>query len=820
MCSFYINNQASRPLLEEHKENSPSLTPPYINISQPSTQVNFGKAPSLSENELKKISKIFSIKIAPLETLEKRCFEAALKACEEKNWKLINPNKNTIAKLINTLGQTLLISALTTYNYPLAQELINQKLGVSFCDIEGNTPLHIITSQQNLSLLGKLLECGIPIDARNKKKKTPLHNACDTGSIDNVKALLLNGASSQAKANYILGHYNLELNPLQITTIRGHQDCFDALTEENPSSLQDYLSPIGNLIHLAIHFNQIDLLSHILIKYPTSSQSLLKKINDKGQSPFMLAAYTGNGPALALLKTKNIPLDQTNSRKETALHFAVLGNSPLAIKLLCFWGADFNASNCCGQSAIDLAKKIKDKTLYEFMKQPENIKDLLLNEAAIINRQGSCKYVEGKGKEATELYKKALAIHEVLEDHPNVAASLNNVGRGLGQLGDLRRALEHFRKALEMQKRIHENKDHPNVAASLNNVGHGLDQLGDFKRALEHFRKALEMQKRIHENKDHPNVAIFLNNIGRGLFQLSDLEGALDYYRKAFKMRKRIHGNKDHSSLAGSLNNIGRGLFQLSDLEGALKHFREALEMLKRIHENKDHPDVVISLNNVGGGLFQLRDFKGAFKHFREALEMQKRIHGNKDHPNVAICLNNVGSVLGQLGDFEGALKHFREALEIQKRIHKNKDHPSVAVSLKNVGWGLGQLGNFEDALKHFREALEMRKRIHKNKGHPNVAASVNSVGRGLDQLGDLKGALKHYRQATIMAFCIYKKEHADISLYLKNLISVLNRTDDKKLIQEVKNEILRFCNQILGKNHDLTKKLLSCKAPGQCLIM
>ena len=58
----------------------------------------------------------------------------------------------------------------------------------------------------------------------------------------------------------------------------------------------------------------------------------------------------------------------------------------------------------------------------------------------------------------------------MLPDHPNLATSYNNVGGAWGDLGDHRKELEFFQKALAIREKVLP-PDHPDLATSYNNVG-------------------------------------------------------------------------------------------------------------------------------------------------------------------------------------------------------------------------------------------------------------------------------------------------------------------------------------------------------------
>jgi tetratricopeptide (TPR) repeat protein len=127
---------------------------------------------------------------------------------------------------------------------------------------------------------------------------------------------------------------------------------------------------------------------------------------------------------------------------------------------------------------------------------------------------------------ARTAFERALAIREarLRPDAPLLAASLNNLGLVLRDLGDLPPA----RTALERALTIWEAQlgaDHPHLAFGMSNLGLVLRDLGD----LEGARAAEERALAIREAKlgpDHPHVVSNLSNLGFVLRDAGDLPAA------------------------------------------------------------------------------------------------------------------------------------------------------------------------------------------------------------------------------------------------------------------------------------------------------
>ncbi|ETO35233.1 TPR repeat-containing protein, partial [Reticulomyxa filosa] len=138
--------------------------------------------------------------------------------------------------------------------------------------------------------------------------------------------------------------------------------------------------------------------------------------------------------------------------------------------------------------------------------------------------------------------------------HPDVAASLNNIGVVYDSLGDYSQALKYYEESLKMKQELYPG-NHPSLADSLNNIGTVYNSLGDYSQALKYHEESLKMKQELYPG-NHPSLADSLNNIGAVYDSLGDYNQALKYHEESLKMKQELYlGN--HPSLADSLNNIG-----------------------------------------------------------------------------------------------------------------------------------------------------------------------------------------------------------------------------------------------------------------------
>jgi tetratricopeptide (TPR) repeat protein len=350
-------------------------------------------------------------------------------------------------------------------------------------------------------------------------------------------------------------------------------------------------------------------------------------------------------------------------------------------------------------------------------------------------------------RRAQELHEQALAMFQQLYggDHPEVAASLNNIAVAMAEQGKHKSALEVLERALAMFERLYEG-DHPRVAATMSHLaGEVGTQAGQQERARALYEQALEMFQRLYEG-DHPEVARVLNNLAAHLQRQGDNERARALDEQALAMRQRLYEG-DRPDIAHNLNNLAGDLRALGDNERARALDEQALAMRQRLYDS-DHPLVAMSLHNLAVDLQGLREYERAREFNKQALAMRQRLYDG-DHPDVAWSLNNLAIDLSALGEHEQARRFDEQALAMRVRLYKG-DHLDVAWSLHNLAIDLSALGEHERAQVFDEQALAMRQRLYDG-DHPDVAWSLNNLAIDLSALGEHERAQAVYNEALAM---------------------------------------------------------------------
>ena len=253
-------------------------------------------------------------------------------------------------------------------------------------------------------------------------------------------------------------------------------------------------------------------------------------------------------------------------------------------------------------------------------------------------------------KHSESLWTHALAIEE------KSSFAHNNLGLVLAKRGALAEAIDHFRRAVEVD---------PAFVEAYTNLGHFLALHGAHEEAVDQLRRALQID---------PAFVNAHNTLGNLLADRGDLDDAIGHFRKA------LQTNPD---LAMAHYNLGRALAKRGDSTQAMVHYRRALEI---------NPGDADSYNNLGILLLDQGSLDQAIDQFQQAVRV---------NPNYAKAYFNLGNVYAQQDRLDDAVLNFQQALRIQ---------PAVPEIHENLARTLARQGKRNEAVQEYQEALRLLK--------------------------------------------------------------------------------------------------------------
>ena len=323
-----------------------------------------------------------------------------------------------------------------------------------------------------------------------------------------------------------------------------------------------------------------------------------------------------------------------------------------------------------------------------------------------------------------------------LDRQPAVESALRmTLGMTYLQLGLHAIAETHLTRALEIRKGFH-GVEHPEVAESLDGLGRLAKSRGDYPEAERLYREALTVRQGLL-GAESPESADTMNNLGVVLKTQGRLEPAREFLQGALRIRRDIlaAGEQDvqtdpallarsRLNVATSATNLAAVLKNIGELQRAEGLYRAALEGFRR-ELGQEHYRVAVCLNNLALLLMETGRDDEAEMFLREALRIRRKVFGN-EHLAVATGLKNLALLLTRKGAYLAAEALYREALNLGRRLDGNEHR--LATTLNNLADLLVTLGRYDEAEPLCREALAIRRK--KNPDHPRNAGSLLVLGR------------------------------------------------------------------------------------------
>ena len=285
-------------------------------------------------------------------------------------------------------------------------------------------------------------------------------------------------------------------------------------------------------------------------------------------------------------------------------------------------------------------------------------------------------------------------------------------------------ALKYCKKAIQIQPE--NNEAHVLSGDIYTDTASAYQSIGDYNRALDYYKKALEIRK-ARLGEEHPDTAKTYNNIALVYRDMGNSEKALEYNVKAIRIRESSLG-KDNVDTATSYNNIALVYRDISDkmkmlgkqkeseenLNKSLDYYKKAIQIREEAL-GRDHIETAFSYNNIACNYRIMGDYDKALEYHEKALQIRKSQLGD-DHPETALSYHNIANVYRDMGrekgcdmdDLNQAQQLYEKALAIRKK-KLGDNHPATATTYDMMGTLFHLKEDEESATKSFLKAFHIR---------------------------------------------------------------------------------------------------------------
>jgi len=139
----------------------------------------------------------------------------------------------------------------------------------------------------------------------------------------------------------------------------------------------------------------------------------------------------------------------------------------------------------------------------------------------------------------------------------DVANTRNNIGIALGKLNRIDEAVEALQTALEIrQEQYGAMGGHPEIAATLHNLGNVYQQDGDYRQAIYYFGECRQWQERLHGTVHHVEVARACLAMGHTYHQAGAFGDARAAYHDALQIFAHLGLPEDDPEVAATLEDV------------------------------------------------------------------------------------------------------------------------------------------------------------------------------------------------------------------------------------------------------------------------
>ncbi len=333
-----------------------------------------------------------------------------------------------------------------------------------------------------------------------------------------------------------------------------------------------------------------------------------------------------------------------------------------------------------------------EKDYLTVLKLTESSSDLKIL-AKTYNDLGETYRLKHDYKKGIWCLKKAMHIHQKLDDPHQLADTLSYMGLLYWTDSQYKEALDCFQEALKIDQKLGKKSS---LASTLNNMGLVFWSQQQYSQALKYFTESLS-QYRDLDNKEW--IARSLNNIGATHFYLGEYYQAINYYLESLKLNEKIKNKKE---MTFNLENLGDAYGKTGDYQNALKYCQQGLKLVSEIDFTERAGYILEELGIIH---FDLGHYQKAYEYLDQAKIIAEKI---EDKELQILALVNLGKSFSVLNDDQRAEQRLSEATRLIGAINDKKSLIKVYQIKSNLR---KKERKFQEALTLLDQAMDLAKK-------------------------------------------------------------------------------------------------------------
>ena len=175
---------------------------------------------------------------------------------------------------------------------------------------------------------------------------------------------------------------------------------------------------------------------------------------------------------------------------------------------------------------------------------------------------------------AEVLLREGLAIWQALQDTPNIAYSLFQLGKIMASRNDYPQAIALLQESLALYRQV---GDQWGVASLLNQLAASATHQGDYAKAEVYLDEALPLMQTMQQR---PTIGVASNLLGRALLGQGEIERALAQFERAMQIFRE---EEAPSGIAWTYINLALTYLQGQDWPQARHYFQECFNAYRKL---------------------------------------------------------------------------------------------------------------------------------------------------------------------------------------------------------------------------------------------
>jgi CHAT domain-containing protein len=392
--------------------------------------------------------------------------------------------------------------------------------------------------------------------------------------------------------------------------------------------------------------------------------------------------------------------------------------------------------------------------------------------AGALRAAGETLFALSENSDALAFYHRALELSRRVGDQRGVMQALNSIGYIHVNTDNNERALAYFRRVYNFYQLLRSATRTPSdlrvMAEAQNNVGEVFYYRGDLIKAEEYYKRALELHIKAGDRR---GVALAYLNLGYTYSDAGDLASASAHLARALTLWSEVNDKRGEA-----LTHTAQGtvLSFRGEKQGAFDAYQQALQLFRTIG---DHQGEAASINSIGNAYEDLNEPQTALDQYTRALELFQA-RGNIDAVAVTNCY--VGHAQNALKSEAQALESYGRCLSLSSSLGKarieNYARNEIAAIFAAKGQRQQALDSYHRVLRFYRDMKDRRGQAH----------TLNLIGDIYFASTYWRQALGYYQQALSLSR-IAEDQLEEASTLYKIARTERNSDDIQQAITDIK---------------------------------